>query len=241
VNKHLLESEQKGGPATSVKAHLAVANHYGVPTIHVPRALARAEAEGKMTWKQYGGVHPNVDGYRFVCQFANEALAKMLAATARDRTALPPPLHPNSFDAGTWIDPAGTTFSEGDWIVDHPSREHLPKGGLRKDYLDYPMAHTTKAGASLTFSFEGTAVGAFLLAGPDAGQVEVRIDGGKPRIVDLYHDPYSGGLHYPRTRMFAEGLAPGKHTLVLKVLDTRHAKSKGTACSILYFAVNQAR
>jgi gluconolactonase len=67
--------------------------------------------------------------------------------------------------------------------------------------------------------------------------VEVRIDKGEPKVVDLFHH-YSRGLNYPRTRVFADGLAPGKHVLELKVLEKHNPKSKGTACTILYLAVN---
>ena len=238
VNDHLLKAEQGGEVAVSVRAHLAVADHYGVPTINVPRALARSIERNEMDWKAYGGVHPNAKGYRFVCGYVNEAAMQLLRRPARSRVSLPNPLKVDSFSKGAWRSPAGATFSSG-WQVGKVERNLLAPGGFRKDYEVYPMAIAKEPGASLTFQFEGTAVGAFLLAGPDAGQVEVRVDGGKPRIVDLYHDPYSRGLHYPRTRMFMEGLESGRHTLSLKVLPAHHRKSKGTTCSLLYFAVNE--
>ena len=237
VNDHLLKAAQSGKAASSVRAHLAVADHYGVPTVNVPQALARAIEEGRMDWKAYGGVHPNRDGYRFVCDYVNQAAAQLLKRPARIRTILPSRLKMTSFVGGAWREPAGATYSPG-WQVGKADRRLLVAGGFRKDYQSYPMAVASEPGASLTLDFEGTAVGAFLLAGPDAGQVEVRVDGGKPRIVDLYHDPYSRGLHYPRTRIFADGLERGRHTLSLKVLSSHHPKSKGTACALLYFAVN---
>ena len=40
--------------------------------------------------------------------------------------------------------------------------------------------------------------------------------------------------------MFGDTLAPGKHTLSLKMLDEKNPKSKGTAMRAMYFVVNDA-
>ena len=76
-----------------------------------------------------------------------------------------------------------------------------------------------------------------MLAGPDAGAVEASVDGDEFQSVDLYHR-FSAGLHYPRTIMFATDLSDGKHTLRLRISDTKNAKSKGHAVRILQFAGN---
>jgi hypothetical protein len=137
-----------------------------------------------------------------------------------------------------WIPPSTATFT-GVWQHGHPSRELLPSGGIRKDYQTYPLARSVTPGASLSLKFEGSAVSAFVLAGADAGIVEVRIDGGAPREVDLYHVPYSGHLNYPRTRVLADGLPAGPHTLELRISPRHNPASKGTACNILYFGINR--
>ena len=92
-------------------------------------------------------------------------------------------------------------------------------------------------GATLALDFTGTAVGAYLLAGPDAGMVEVSIDGGPPATRDLWHE-FSAGLHYPRTVLFADSLAPGRHRLTLRVLAQHNPRSTGTAARLMHFVVN---
>ena len=93
----------------------------------------------------------------------------------------------------------------------------------------------TEPGAEGTLEFEGTAVGAYVVAGPDAGIVEASIDGAAPRTVNLFHN-FSSGLHYPRTVMFGTDLAPGKHTLTFRIAaDT---KSAGHAARIMQFVAN---
>ena len=54
--------------------------------------------------------------------------------------------------------------------------------------------------------FNGSALGIYILSGPDAGIVEVSIDGGMLKAPNLHHR-YSKGLHYPRTVMLASGSA----------------------------------
>ena len=75
------------------------------------------------------------------------------------------------------------------------------------------------------------------LAGPDAGVVEARVDNRAAKRIDLYHR-FSRGLHYPRTVMFDADLAPGQHTLRLRIADSHHPASQGHAVRILQFTAN---
>ena len=98
------------------------------------------------------------------------------------------------------------------------------------------MLINTIIGAEFTFEFSGTAVGAFLVAGPDAGIVEVSIDNGGFKEFDLFHPKYSKGLHYPETIMFSNKLEKGKHILKLRML--KKTSGKGNAARIMNFVVN---
>ena len=90
-------------------------------------------------------------------------------------------------------------------------------------------------GSGLTLKFSGTAVGAYVVAGPDAGVLEARVDGGEFRPVNLYHR-YSKGLHYPRTVMFATDLSTGDHVLTLRIAE--ETSSGDHAVRIMKFVAN---
>ncbi len=92
-----------------------------------------------------------------------------------------------------------------------------------------------KPGTELTFKFKGTAIGAYVLAGPDAGTVEATVDGKPTGSHNLFHK-FSGGLHYPRTVMFATDLKDSKHVVTLKM--SNDTKSKGHAMRVLHFVTN---
>ncbi len=80
-------------------------------------------------------------------------------------------------------------------------------------------------------------MGAYVVAGPDAGMIEVSVDGGVFKKTDLYHH-HSKGLHYPRTVMFADDLPPGDHTVRLRLSADHNAESSGTAARVMHFVAN---
>ncbi|MEC9094264.1 MAG: SGNH/GDSL hydrolase family protein, partial [Planctomycetota bacterium] len=72
----------------------------------------------------------------------------------------------------------------------------------------------------------------------DCGQVEVSLDGGIWKTVELYHR-FSRGLHYPRTVMLFTDLEAGDHQLRMRVSENRHPQSKGHAIRVLRLGVNE--
>ena len=99
------------------------------------------------------------------------------------------------------------------------------------------MLVAEEAGDVLRFSFRGRAIGVFVAAGPDAGVLEVRIDDGVPRRVDLF-TRWSGGLHLPWAHVFEAELPDGEHSLQLRVIERSNQRSKGHAARIAFFLVN---
>ena len=97
------------------------------------------------------------------------------------------------------------------------------------------MLCSQRPGAELTMKFTGTAVGAYVVAGPDAGVVEARVDDGDFQPVDLFHR-FSKGLHYPRTVMFETNLPAGEHLLTLRVASK--TSSGGHAVLIMKIVAN---
>ena len=149
--------------------------------------------------------------------------------------ALPLPLDPNSYVRGRLLPLDIPELGEG-WAIRRPAWQALP-GSKRERFTDRVLLCADDPGAELTLSFEGTAVGAYLLAGPDAGMLEYAVDGGGWKTVDLYHH-YSKGLHYPRTVMLATDLAAELHTVRVRVASEHAPASRGTAARILAFVAN---
>ena len=89
----------------------------------------------------------------------------------------------------------------------------------------------------LKLKFQGTAVGIFVVAGPDAGNVEYSLDGQASGMQDLF-TPWSGGLHIPWTYVLAGDLSAGSHELTLRLSSKKNPSSKGHACRVVQFLLN---
>ena len=240
VNPGMLETLSAGENILSATAHEAVARHYDVSSVYLSRAVAAQVNDQTLTWKQFGGTHPGPIGNQLAADLATAILDsgwKGLTATnaAIEPHPLPQPLQETSFDRGHLL-PLNKAEIVSGWTLSEPEWDKLP-GGKRARFTGFPLLHATKPGGQLRLTFSGTAVGVFVVAGPDAGQLQFRIDDGEWGTVELYHR-FSKGLHYPRTVMFASELEDGEHQLEVRVAKTKHAASTGHAARILNFAVN---
>ena len=237
-NESMIKTLQDGKTPLTVEAHDAAAAHYAVPTINLAKEVAEEISAQKLTWKQYGGVHPAKFGNAICASMIDELLTRawvqpLVPSTKPVPHVLPEPLDPLNYSAGRFIDPAQAKIKSG-WTLAVPDWKAL-KGGKRERFTKIPMLSATEPGAELTLDFDGTAVGAFVVAGPDAGVAEASIDGAPFAAVDIYH-AYSSGLHYPRTVMLGTDLKPGKHTLTLRMSAETH--SSGHAMRIMQFTAN---
>jgi pimeloyl-ACP methyl ester carboxylesterase/lysophospholipase L1-like esterase len=239
VNPGMLKQLQAGTTPLSMRAHADVAGHYGVSTIHLAKEVSERIGSGALSWEEFGGTHPKPAGNRICTDMIDQLLDGAWNETLPDDArpvahALPrEPLDPLHYGNGRFVDPKQASLKAG-WQIGTPDWKALP-GGKRMRFTSMPMLTAEKAGAELTLQFSGTAVGAYVVAGPDAGILEARVDDGDFKPVNLYHR-FSKGLHYPRTVMFGTGLPPGEHVLTLRV--SAETESSGHAARIMMFVAN---
>ncbi len=237
-NEGMITTLQDGKTPLTVEAHDAVAAHYSISTINLAKEIAEEITAQKLTWKQYGGVHPAPFGNAICASMIDELFKRTwVDPFAKDAKpvahTVPEPLDPLNYSAGRFVDLASAKIKSG-WTLGIPDWKSI-KGGKRDRFTKVPMLSATEAGAELTLDFEGTAVGAFVVAGPDAGIAEASVDGSAFTPVTVFH-AYSSGLNYPRTVMLGTNLKPGKHVLTLRI--AAETKSAGHAMRILHFTAN---
>lgn len=241
TNPEMVETIRNGGTPLSSGSHEEVAKHHDICSVDLAREVADRISEGTLTWQQYGGTHPAPRGNAICAMMIERMLeqawrtplpenARLGAYATRDK-----PLDANHYGAGRFVSPSSAK-GDDDWELGVPDWDALP-GQCRRRFLETALLSTSKPGAALTLEFDGKAVGAYVLAGPDAGIVEASVDGGPIKRVDLFHR-FSRGLHYPRTLMFDTDLPPGRHVLELKMTGEKNEGSSGHAMRILQFAVN---
>lgn len=233
VNPEMLAALQSGRTPVPIEAHEAAARHYRASTIDLAREVAQQISAGKLTWDKFGGTHPaplgNAICAGMIDRLMDLAWAEPLAPGAKATPhPLPEPLDPLCYCQGRFVGPDEARVVRG-WRLLVPDWKSL-KGSSRARFEKLAMLCAEQAGAELTLGFSGTAIGAYLVAGPDAGVVESQVDGGPNRTVNLLH-AYSKNLHYPRTVMFATDLSPGPHRLRLRLASP-------SAARIMQFVVN---
>ena len=241
VNPSMLKQIQSGKVPPSIKAHEDVLRHYNVSSVYLAREVADRIAASKLTWAQYGGTHPKPAGNAVAAELISELLgrrwAKPLPADAAKNAPLIPakPLDAGSFFNGQFLSPGLAKRSNG-WAWHVPEWQNIP-GNFRQTFAGLKLLCGGPDGGGVSFEFDGRAVGAYVLAGPDAGVLEVSLDDGPFELSNLYHR-HSRGLHYPRTVMFATDLVPGRHAVRLRLAKPAGAGARGTAARILQFAIN---
>jgi lysophospholipase L1-like esterase len=239
VNPHMLEAYHSAKTPLTIAAHEEVAKHYGVSAINLAKEVAERIAAGTLTWEQYGGTHPAPLGNAICASMVGDLFAKawgkpLSAGAKKENHPMPKqPLDPLHYGNGRFIHPRHAAIKHG-WKLYIPQWGKI-EGTCRPRFVDLPMLCADQPGAELTLEFTGTAVGAYILAGPDAGIVESSVDRRPFREANLYHR-FSKSLHYPRTVMFATDLSPGKHILALRTSEK--TASSGRAMRIIQFTAN---
>ena len=239
VNPEMLQLEQTGKTPLPIAAHEEVAQHYGISSIDVAKEVAAEIATGTTTWEIYGGTHPAPAGHALCAKMIDSLLEKAWASPVKPDATVAAHLLPSklldklSYIHGRFIDVTEARLLTG-WIIGIPPWSRVP-GALRDRFASSVMLCAEQPGSQLSLRFHGTAVGAYVLAGPDAGIVETSIDGGPFQQIELYHQ-FSSGLHYPRTVLFGSELKDRNHTLTLRISSQTH--SSGHAVRILHFVAN---
>ena len=238
VNPGMLDQLKAGKVPMPIAAHEEVLKHYGVSAVFLAREVADRISAGKLTWAQFGGTHPKPAGNTI----ASEMIERLLGSAwdknkAKDKVPHPVPeklVDPGSYYQGIFLSPEQSSNDSWSWII--PQWKKIA-GNFRNTFAGMKLLCCNEPGKETTIRFTGTALGAYVLAGPDAGTLEFSLDDGQWKAHDLYHH-YSRGLHYPRTVMFFTDLEKKEHTVRMRLSDKSNSSSKGSAARILQFTVN---
>ena len=237
VNAAQYKALMNGETPKHYAAHARVAKHYGAAVADVGSALAEEAKRGGMTWKEYRDCHPSPAGCDLGAKVVMAAIDRVFDPRAPKKARpMPPPLDAHSYSRGVAVPAEKLTLGEG-WQVSRPDWQNVP-GSKRGYFTQGPAVWSETAGAELSFSFVGDAVGLFLTAGPDAGDVEATVDGKSVPLLKLRAS--YGSLHYPYVHMVADGLAETKHTVRLKVAAATRGGKACTAVRIHRIFVNGA-
>lgn len=198
LSEPFLEDLQNGKFSRSASAMEAVADHYGIPSIHFGLEVAAMEKSGKLLFKgekpadddgkdapvvfSTDGVHPLVEtGHELYLKAIQRSWEKIAAATDPGTVShqLIEPLWDEHWGAAKLV-PISESMLRGDWV----KLEAGENGDTIAKRFSSKMPQMWRArtpGAALTLKFRGSQIGVYDIVGPDGGQLQVSLDGQEPK------------------------------------------------------------
>ena len=225
----------------SASAMEKIADHYGIPSIHMAMEVAKLAKAGKLLWKgdlpkteeekkalgdkvvfSKDSVHPFPEtGHELYLAAIQRSLPAIQAAgTKPGPHALIAPFVADNYEQAKMVPLTEATMSAGFTALDAKT-DSIAKGFANR--LPH-LYRANKPGETLTFKFKGTRASIYDLVGPNCGQVIVTLDHEKPRIAALF-DPYCT-YHRLASLVIGSNLPDTVHTVKIEISPEQPDKAK---------------
>lgn len=184
---------QRGEIPENIRELERLAEHYGLPSIHLGMEAAYLEKEGRLIWKgddEYvpgkilfskDGIHPTEKGGALYAGAIVRGLKKIREHGTPDSQ---PPVHREALFSADWenagmYDPWQIAHFDASWHrIDCSQNESLQKFAAWFGQV----VTAGRPGASFRFRFTGDMFGLFDVGGPEMGQLEIEVDGRPVRL-----------------------------------------------------------
>lgn len=224
----------------SASAMEQIAEHYGLPTIHLGMEVARLAKAGRLLWRAPlpttdaertvlgdkvvfapDAVHPYPEtGHELYLQAIQRSFARIRTASgAAAPHPLPPPHTRSNYEQAKLV-PITAANLQGFGLPD-PQRDAFAKRWANRLPT---FARADRAGAKLTFRFRGTRAGIYDVIGPDSGQIRITLDERAP-VVRSRFDSYCT-YHRLSTFVIGTDLPDTEHTVTIELLGDAPDKVK---------------
>lgn len=218
-----------------------VADHYGIPTIHMAMEVARLAKAGKLEWKaplpktpedkaKVGdkfvfapdSVHPHAEtGHELYLQAVARSLPVIKEASkATGPHKLSAPFIATNYEHAKLVPISAATLSKDFVLLDAKTDAFGKRWANRMTALH----KGSQPGATLTFKFKGTRAAIYDIIGPDCGQVIVTVDDQPPRTVARF-DSYCT-YHRLATLSLGTELPDKVHTVKIEIHPQQPDKEK---------------
>lgn len=240
VDQDKMSDYNNGKTPEVILQHEKVAEYYSIPSINFAKEINDRILNGEFTWRDdFKNLHPSPFGqsiyFRTIRHFFETSWKDPVKSEKKHKVLPGKTLDPFSYINGHF-EPIDHAKTGKGWklVKKWKPNDHL---STRPGFVDVPLLEASLPGASLKLNFKGTAIGLFVISGPDAGIVEYSIDGSDFKAVDQFTQ-WSRQLHLPWLTMLDDELKDTKHTIILRMSAGKNPESIGNTCRIHQFAVN---
>lgn len=235
LTERMLGDLQSGKMPRAASAMEALADHYGIPSIHFGVEVARLESAGKLVFKapkpkdfttkpilfSSDGVHPHVQtGHQLYVEAIARSWPKISQASGKPAAhKLKKPLRADNWEKAKMVS-IQPDMLRGNWRK-LPADHRLAKR-FRRNMPELYQA--VEPGATLSFRFEGITAGIFDILGPDGGQVFYQVNESKGAT----RNRIDGYCTYHRMSKLnvANELKPGVHQVEIRLTSEQLDKKK---------------
>ncbi len=231
VTEALVGPMLEGKYPRAASAMEKVAEHYGIPSIHLGIEVAKLAKEGKLVWKaplpktdeekaalgdkfvfSADSVHPYPEtGHELYLQAIVRSLTPIRAASTKAGPHdLGAPLMADNYERAQLLPISAASLSAGFQKLD-PAKD-----AMAKSFTRLPDLHrASNPGETIQFKFKGTRAALYDLVGPDCGQVIVTLDNQPPKIVPRF-DSYCTSYRLA-TLVVGTDLPDALHTVKVEI------------------------
>jgi len=232
------ENYNNGKVSPELVNHEMIARYYHIPYINLALEVHDKIKNGELNWADdFKDIHPWYHGQELY--FAT--IKNLLRSCARDqhqqplKINLPQPIDKARFENGHYYNITNAQLGSG-WQI---TPNWQPEDGLstRDGFVHVPVLNSNVPGSELSLHFKGNAVGIAVVAGGDAGTISYAVDHAPFKDLDLFTE-FSSWLHLPVYHLLGDNLSGGVHVLKIKISPHKNSGSKGNACRIVTFFIN---
>lgn len=217
-----------------------IADHYGIPSIHMGMEVAKLAKAGSLIWKAPlpktdaekaavaekfvfapDSVHPHPEtGHELYLQAIVRSLEPIQKASGnREPHQLPEPYIATHYEQAQML-PISAAALSGFTALD-PARDEFGKRWANRMTT---LTRGSQPGATMSFKFKGTRCAIYDIVGPDCGQVTVTLDDRPPRVVPRF-DSYCT-YHRLSTLLIGTDLPDTVHSVKIEVHPEQPDKAK---------------
>ena len=237
-----------GPPSDPSPAVIPMPRNEGTLSVDVPsvtlvpsRQVGRS-IEVRLSWAA-GDSSSAIDSYQLQRRTGSGSWKNINLADARDtsvvlalaRTATHT-FRVRARDATGWPGVWATTPPHSLGLLQETSTAISYSGTFRRSYLSGAsggyVRRSAEAGRAATLAFDGSGVALVTTMGPARGVIEIWLDGVNVARVDLY-----AAVAQKKHLAWAVDVAPGAHTLQVRVMGTRHVASTSDRVDIDAFLI----
>lgn len=237
----MLKDLSAGRLPRSASAMEFIADHYGIPSIHLAQEPARLIDAGLWVFSSPkpeapadpekgtparpafapDSCHPFAEtGHRLYTEAIARSFESMEGQGTASPYSVPAPFTADNHEGARLIPLTEAMLGEG-WQKLDPQNDSIARNFAKR--LS-PLWRAEKAGTSLTFAFHGCAAAVYDLLGPDGGELEVIVDDQPARSVKRF-DAYCTYHRLGTTSLLSEKEARD-HTVTVRLTDNRFDKAQ---------------